>query len=136
MSMIMVYPSGPYDRITAWVSPSDAVRMVREKQAEWIDERRRAVRLSAGSERCGRTRISSGGMLAAIGRSQKYTIREHFAARVAGTERIPTHGFKTIFPEDARSFGVVRDRLIAQVRNNAVKTTTTIAKAQTVETKG
>lgn len=69
-------------------------RMVRDGQVIRLPGGR-AYKLTGKMEphQC-RTRISGGGILAAVGMSQRYTT----------TERGKVDGFKTIFPEDAAAF--------------------------------
>jgi len=78
------------DREVNRVSPEKADRMVKLGQARWI-QHGRALRLTHAFSLPlgGGTRTSRGGMLAAIGRSQQYTVRELSpAAGVTGFKRI------------------------------------------------
>jgi hypothetical protein len=77
-------------------SEDEIKRMVRNGQVIRLPGGR-AYKLTGKMEphEC-RTRISGGGVLAAMGMSQRYTT----------TERGKVDGFKTIFPEDAAAFGL------------------------------
>lgn len=79
------------------ITEAEAERMVRQNQARWI-RGNRALRLSHHYELPadgGRTRTSRGGLLAAIGRSQCYTIDD---------SRGRVSGFKYLDPVDRHIF--------------------------------
>jgi hypothetical protein len=78
------------------VTLDKAARMVLEGQAAMV-KGGRALRLlppSSDTLHPCRTHTSRGGMLAAIGRSQQYTV----------SERQRVTGFKSIYPEDRPAF--------------------------------
>ena len=97
-SRVRVLTPEPYDVILdGFISREHAEQLLRRRQAKLMPGGR-TVRLIVYHEMpqhlC-RTRISAGGLLAALGMSQVYTI---------ANERGAVHDFKRIYPEDRGCF--------------------------------
>jgi hypothetical protein len=93
-------PAGEY--IVGYATQETARRMIRLGQAKSVSNGNRAIRLTfhyENPEHPCRTHTSCGGMRAAIGLSQVYTVAER--DRVT---RFKVFRFKTIFAEDRQVF--------------------------------
>lgn len=91
------------DRIVQFISRDAARRLVQRGQATVMDGGRmlRLTEYYALPAHPGRTHVSRGGVLAAIGMSQKYTVNQPLNG---SGDRSKVTGFKSIYPEDRAFF--------------------------------
>jgi hypothetical protein len=116
MKVLMLEPAG--DRVAFDVTRDQAARMVLKRQAQWIPGAKdRIARLASyGQKHPCRTKVSRGGILAAIGRSQVYTRMESAPEGSIEVKRVPTFEYKTIYAEDRNYFNVATTMRIVETK--------------------